>query len=150
MFPAFSQLYFFNSRLTQLDTNNLSPDQTVIADYIFEKELIYAKKLLNDDQFVLYEKLHSSHSDCVAAAQLIIYLSDTAENCLNRIQNRNRPYEQKIDPQFLNSLIIVSKTNFYILNNICQPYMQTNFNELLIFAADFLHLPLSIAISLYR
>ena len=100
-----SQLYFLNSRLAQLDINNLSPGQPVITDYIFEKELIYAKKLLNNDQFISYEKLNRSHSGCVAAAQLIIYLTDTAENCLNRIRNRNRPYEQKIDSQFLNSLI---------------------------------------------
>ena len=35
---------------------------------------------------------------------LVIYLQDSAQGCLERIHRRNRPYEQKIELQFLEAL----------------------------------------------
>jgi len=42
-------------------------------------------------------------SKMVALPVLVIYLKDTARNCLKRIVKRNRPYEQKIDLKFLDA-----------------------------------------------
>ena len=35
---------------------------------------------------------------------LAIYLQDSTESCLERIHSRNRPYEQQIQPEFLENL----------------------------------------------
>lgn len=99
-----SQLYFLASRAKQLNPDTLEHGQLVISDYIFYKELIYAKLLLNARQLTLYEDIYPSFSAKNAAPVLVIYLTDFAQKCLQRIHKRNRPYEQKIELQFLENL----------------------------------------------
>ncbi len=99
-----SQLYFLSSRIEQLNKDSLSPGKVVISDYIFEKENIYAERLLDTEQQALYKRLSRHLAGSVAKPVLVIYLQDSVENCLERIHKRNRPYEQKIEMQFLKIL----------------------------------------------
>jgi 2-amino-4-hydroxy-6-hydroxymethyldihydropteridine diphosphokinase len=99
-----SQLFFLTSRIGQLNHNALAPGQIAISDYIFDKELIYARQLLNAQQLASYEKFYTPFSSEIAAPVLVIYLIDSVQKCLQRIHKRNRPYEQKIEPQFLENL----------------------------------------------
>lgn len=99
-----SQLYFLTSRIEQLNPDTLASGRIAISDYIFEKEFIYAGRLLNPRQLALYEKIYQPFSAKVVAPVLVIYLSDSAEICLERIHKRNRPYEQAIETQFLDTL----------------------------------------------
>ncbi|MBA7665725.1 Thymidylate kinase [subsurface metagenome] len=99
-----SQLYFLTSRIQQLNRITLTKGQIAISDYIFDKELIYAKRLLNSQQLDLYQKICRPFAVEVAAPVLVIYLQDSAKNCLERIHKRNRPYEQEIELQFLEAL----------------------------------------------
>ncbi len=99
-----SQIYFLTSRIEQLNHDSLAKGQFVISDYIFDKELIYARRLLNTQQLTLYEKIYPPFSAEIAAPVLVIYLQDSLQKCLERIHRRNRPYEQKIKPQFLEAL----------------------------------------------
>lgn len=99
-----SQVFFLSSRVAQLNPKNLPPGRITISDYIFEKELIYARCLLSAEQMSLYEKTYRSVRSEVAQPVLAICLIDSAENCLKRIHKRNRPYEQKIELGFLQDL----------------------------------------------
>ena len=99
-----SQLYFLTNRIEQLNYDSLAKGQFVISDYVFDKELIYARRLLNAQQLTLYEKIYPPFGAKVAAPVLVIYLEDSLQKCLERIHRRNRPYEQKIKPQFLEAL----------------------------------------------
>ncbi|MGD8787109.1 MAG: 2-amino-4-hydroxy-6-hydroxymethyldihydropteridine diphosphokinase, partial [Phycisphaerales bacterium] len=99
-----SQLYFLTSRVEQLNYNTLKAGKIYISDYIFDKELIYSKETLTPEQLVLYEKIYQSSNSKVALPVLVIYLNDSPRNCLERIHKRNRPYEQKIEQQFLEAL----------------------------------------------
>jgi len=99
-----SQLYFLTSRIGQLNSKTLACGQIVISDYIFDKELIYARRLLDARQLALYDKIYRQFEGEVAAPVLVIYLRDSAERCLRRIRKRNRPYEQVIGLQFLEEL----------------------------------------------
>ena len=99
-----SQLYFLTDRTDQLNRNTLAAGQIAISDYIFDKELIYARRLLNTQQLALYEKIYPPFSAEVTPPVLVIYLTDSVQNCLERIHRRNRPYEQHIKLQFLEAL----------------------------------------------
>ena len=99
-----SQLYFLTSRNSQLNHNTLACRQIAVSDYIFDKELIYARCLLNAQQLALYEKIYQPSAVKVAAPVLVIYMQDSAQKCLERIHRRNRPYEQEIELQFLEAL----------------------------------------------
>jgi deoxyguanosine kinase len=99
-----SQLYFLTSRIAQLNPDVLHPGQLAVTDYVFDKELIYANRLLNAQQLAIYEKIYQPLSAKVAAPVLVIYLRDSTEKCLEHIRKRNRPYEQTIAQQFLEGL----------------------------------------------
>ena len=99
-----SQLYFLTNRISQLNPDNLEKGRIVISDYVFNKEMIYAKRLLDDRQFALYQEIYKHLRTKVTQPVLVIYLTDSAENCLDRIHKRSRPYEQKIQPDFLKAL----------------------------------------------
>ncbi len=99
-----SQLYFLFKRAEQLSRDNLKNTRLFITDYVFQKERIYAKVLLNNEQLAEYEKLYPACSQSVSKPVLVIYMTDSAENCLGRIHKRNRPYEQGISTDFLQRL----------------------------------------------
>ena len=99
-----SQLYFLTSRIGQLSRDILPAGQVAISDYVFDKELIYARRLLNAQQLALYETICSPFAEKVVAPVLAIYLQDSPQKCLQRIHKRNRPYEQQIELQFLETL----------------------------------------------
>lgn len=98
------QLYFLTGRACQLEQELLGAGQLWVSDYIFDKELIYAGKLLDERQFALYEEIYRRFAAGVAAPVVVIYMHDSAQNCLERIRNRNLPYEQQIDLPYLETL----------------------------------------------
>ena len=87
-----------------MNHHSLKAGEMLFADYVFDKELIYAKHLLNAEQLALYHTIHKQIISDITIPVLVIYLTDSVENCLERIHRRNRPYEQRIEPQFLDSL----------------------------------------------
>jgi deoxyadenosine/deoxycytidine kinase len=99
-----SQIYFLTSRTEQLSDNILEKNKIYVADYIFEKELIYANHFLDSQQLSLYQKTNKQLSVNLSRPVLVIYLQDSIQNCLLRIHKRNRPFEQEIQPDFLKKL----------------------------------------------
>ena len=86
-----SQLYFLTCRAKQLDANKLEPGGICICDYVFDKEPIYARRLLNAQQLALYQEIYPPFAAQVTAPVLVIYMCDSEQNCLQRIHRRNRP-----------------------------------------------------------
>jgi 2-amino-4-hydroxy-6-hydroxymethyldihydropteridine diphosphokinase len=99
-----SQLFFLTSRIEQLNHNTLTAGRIAISDYIFDKEPIYAQQTLTAEQLKIYAKIYQPSVSKVVRPVLVIYLQDSAQNCLERIHKRNRPYEQQIQLQFLEAL----------------------------------------------
>ncbi len=98
------QLFFLTARAEQLRPQALGNGQLRLSDYVFDKELIYAGRLLDASQFSLYEEVYHPFAAKVAPPLLVIYMCDSPRNCLRRIHNRNRPYEQKIELSYLEAL----------------------------------------------
>jgi deoxyguanosine kinase len=99
-----SELFFLIGRAKQLEADRLESGRICITDYVFGKELIYAGHLLDAQQLHLYHEIHPQFAGQVTAPVLVIYMRDSEQNCLDRIRRRNRPYEQKIELQFLQAL----------------------------------------------
>lgn len=99
-----SQLYFLLSRCQQLSPLNFTPAAVAVSDYIMDKELIYANIWLDSVQLGIYEKINTVMNKEVAGPVLAVYLRLSPEKCLERIRLRSRPYEQKLDLQFLELL----------------------------------------------
>ena len=99
-----SELFFLASGASQLTKSCLKPGQCYVSDYVFDKARIYASAWLNGVDFQKYMKRYDSAKEGVSEPVLVIYLYDTLENCMERIHRRNRPYEQQIEPSFLEHL----------------------------------------------
>ncbi len=98
-----SQLYFLESRLEQLGQDSLETGKIVVTDYVFDKDRLFAKMTLNSEQMSAYDKRYAHVAKAVAGPVLVVYLTDSAERCVDRIHGRNRPYEQQITPESLAS-----------------------------------------------
>jgi 2-amino-4-hydroxy-6-hydroxymethyldihydropteridine diphosphokinase len=99
-----SQLYFLVNRARQIGRDLLRPGQVFVTDYVFEKEPIYARLLLDVEQLGLYESIYQPFAQRVTTPALVVYLEDSPRSCLERIHQRNRPYEQRITLEFLEEL----------------------------------------------
>ena len=99
-----SELYFLNWRVEQSDRDSLAAGRVVVSDYVFERGLIFARRLLNAEQLDSYEKEYELAAGRCKAPVLVIYLWDSSQVCLDRIRTRNRPYEQRIKREYLDAL----------------------------------------------
>ncbi len=113
-----TQLAFLASRFKQQQkmTNPDLFDQFVISDYIFEKDRIFARLNLDDDELALYDNIFGIMTGISAKPDLVIYLQSTVDRLLNNIEIRGRDYEKHITPDYLQELSDAYNQFFYHYN----------------------------------
>ncbi len=113
-----TQLSFLASRFKQQEkmTNRDLFDQFVISDYIFEKDRIFARLNLDDDEMALYDTIYSIMTGISAKPDLVVYLQSTVERLMENIRNRGRDYEKHITPDYLKELSDAYNQFFYHYN----------------------------------
>ena len=99
-----SERFFLNSRIGQLGREILRPGRAVISDYIFDKQMIYAAQWLDGSQLESFRRSYNSAAGIVSQPGLVVYLEGSAEVCLKRIGERNRPFERGIDIKMLEEI----------------------------------------------
>jgi deoxyguanosine kinase len=78
--------------------------QTLVADYLFAKDKIFAYLTLEDHELSLYERVHALLQVRVPAPDLVIFLQASTEALLTRIAQRGKPYEREISRTYLEEL----------------------------------------------
>ena len=76
----------------------------VVANYMYERDSIYAHATLNDTELGLYERIADSLDDRVPRPDLVILLQDSVENTVRRIRAKGRGYERGITEAFVERL----------------------------------------------
>lgn len=76
----------------------------VVSDFLFEKDAIFARLNLSDDEFRLYAQMYAQVAPQVRAPDLIVWLQASPATLLRRIQRRGIPMEQAISPDYLQRL----------------------------------------------
>ncbi|TVR26970.1 MAG: deoxynucleoside kinase [Balneolaceae bacterium] len=101
-----TQLAFLASRFKQQQnmTNRDLFDDFIISDYIFEKDRIFARLNLDEDEMGLYDNIYSIMTGISAKPDLVIYLQSTVERLMENIEKRGRAYEKHITPDYLQEL----------------------------------------------
>lgn len=77
---------------------------TVVSDYAFEKDWIFAHLTLDGDELRLYESVYQVMEAAAPQPDLVIYLQANLDRLLANIERRGRPYEREIDEQYLLAL----------------------------------------------
>ena len=98
-----TQLFFLFQRsgqirdLTQRDLFS----QATIADFFLEKDPIFARMNLNDEEFALYRQIYQHLQLQASKPDLVIYLQTPVDALVERISHRNVNYEQGIPREYL-------------------------------------------------
>lgn len=109
-----TQLFFLFQRLDQL-RDLAQPDffrRTLVADYLLEKDPLFAQLTLSDDEYALYRQIYNRIAPPAAAPDLVIYLQAKPETLIARVRKRGIDMERKIDDHYLSALA-ASYTRFF-------------------------------------
>lgn len=87
----------------------------LVADYLFDKSLIFAKNNLTANEIHLYETFFSIVNAQLPKPDLIIYLDNSIENLQKKIKKRNRVFEKNISSDYLEQITKGYKN--FIANN---------------------------------
>lgn len=101
-----TQIFFLLSRYRQqqgLGQQDLF-NATLVSDYLFAKDRIFANLNLADDELALYGQLASILEQRVLKPDLVIYLQARTEVLQQRIRWRGRSFEQEMEPEYLEAL----------------------------------------------
>ncbi|MBI5893925.1 MAG: deoxynucleoside kinase [Deltaproteobacteria bacterium] len=110
-----TQLFFLLSRYQQqkdLSQQGLF-NQATITDYIFAKDRIFAHLNLDDNELTLYEQIYKLLDARLPKPDLVIFLQAKTEVLIERIQKRNKDYEQNIEENYLEDLIEAYNNFFF-------------------------------------
>ena len=101
-----AQLYFLFQRAQQLAAlrqhDLFAPVR--VADYLLEKDRLFARVTLDDEEFRLYEMVHQRLAVDVTAPDLVVYLQAPVDVLLERINRRGIRYEHYIERAYLEKL----------------------------------------------
>jgi deoxyguanosine kinase len=100
------QLYFLFQRVRQLRALS-QPDlfaRVTIADFMLEKDALFARLTLSDDELALYEQVYASLRPRAPTPDLVIYLQATPETLIARVRRRALAYERRIADEYLAEL----------------------------------------------
>ncbi|HSG68685.1 MAG TPA: deoxynucleoside kinase [Bacteroidales bacterium] len=75
-----------------------------IADYLFNKSLIFARNNLQPDEFALFSKMFSIINEFLPKPDLLVYLYLEVPNLQRNIRKRGRTYEQEIKDSYLENI----------------------------------------------
>jgi len=105
-FALQTQLFFLFQRLDQL--RELSqPDffaRPVVADYLLEKDPLFALLTLSEDEYGLYRKVYEQLSPTATPPDLVIYLQAKPETLIARVRKRGADMERRIGDAYLTVL----------------------------------------------
>lgn len=102
-----TELYFLLSRFKQqqdIQQRDLF-DRLLLSDYTFPKNRIFAYLNLTDDELMLFDKLYTMLEPQVPIPDLVIYLVADLENCMQRIERRERSFEKQMSEEYMSELI---------------------------------------------
>jgi deoxyadenosine/deoxycytidine kinase len=101
-----TQLFFLFQRVQQLgDLRQQDLFRTVVvADFLLEKDPLFARLTLADDELKLYEQLLAQLRPQAPIPDLVIYLQAPVDRLIERVTRRGNPIEAGITESYLQSL----------------------------------------------
>jgi deoxyadenosine/deoxycytidine kinase len=102
-----AQFYFLMARFKQLSALDLAPaaHRTVVSDYLFEKDKIFACLNLNEAELRLYDQYYSLLAEQIPNPDLVVYLQAKPETLKKRIAKKNIAMEHRISDEYLEEVV---------------------------------------------
>ena len=87
--------------------------QTIVSDYLFAKDQIFAQTNLSVDELALYRQLFQLLDARLPKPDLVVYLQARTDVLLARLRKRAREYERRITPEYLQRIAEAYKEFFF-------------------------------------
>lgn len=128
-----TQIFFLLSRYHQQHSNvpvALSGGASLIADYTFEKDSLFAGINLKGDELAMYDRVHEALAEKIPLPDLIIYLRADLQILMQRIAMRDRPYERNMERAYIEELCLAYDDFFAGRHHPKSPVLTIDTNEL--------------------
>jgi len=122
--------YHQAAEMAQLDLFN----RTTVSDYLFDKDRLFARVNLDENEFWLYEQLFQILKKRIRPPDLVVFLQAKTEVLVERIRKRNRKIERSISYKYLEK--INQAFNEFFFHFADCPLLVVNASEI-----DFVHIP---------
>ncbi len=101
-----TQMHFLLQRYQQLSPLGPGrPYDPVVADYIFEKDKLFAYINLSDDDLAVYNQYYQLFRPALPTPDLVIYLQATPEVLRERLNRKNFPAERQLSDEYLEEVV---------------------------------------------
>ena len=110
-----AQLYFLFQRANHVRALS-QPDlfaRLTVADFMLEKDALFARLNLSDDELALYQQVYAQVRPQAPAPDLVIYLQASAGTLIERVRRRGVAYERNIPDEYLVRLAEAYARFFY-------------------------------------
>lgn len=101
-----TQLFFLFQRIEQYraltQPGMFAP--LVVSDFMFDKDRLFARLTLSDEEFRLYSQIHAQMAPHMPQPDLVIWLDGPTVALRERIHRRGRPMERRIEGEYLHAL----------------------------------------------
>jgi deoxyguanosine kinase len=125
-----TQLFFLFQRAKQLQSMRQGDlfEPIRVADFLMEKDRLFARQNLDDDEYLLYEQVYTHLTIDTPKPDLVIYLQAPVDVLQQRIHKRGRAYERYIDNRYLSEINEAYTRFFYFYDD--SPLLIVNATEI--------------------
>jgi len=109
-----TQLFFLFQR-ARLVEPLAQPDmfgRPLVADFLLDKDPLFARITLSADELALYQKIYESLRPRSPAPDLVVYLQAQPATLIERVKRRARGYERPVSEEYL-ALLAESYARFF-------------------------------------
>ncbi len=102
-----TQIFFLLSRYYQQRRSVpeiLKRGESLITDYTFAKDALFARINLIGDELEMYYRVHDALAEKIPLPNLIVYLRADTNVLMQRIASRDRPYERNMELDYIDQL----------------------------------------------
>jgi deoxyadenosine/deoxycytidine kinase len=102
-----TQFSFLIRRFEQLASLDVGPDskKIVVADYIFEKDKLFACLNLSDTELDIYNRYYNHFRELIPTPDLVIYLQASPEVLKKRLRKKGAASESAISEDYIEEVI---------------------------------------------
>lgn len=101
-----TQIFFLLSRYRQQHevVEETLKHSSLISDYTFAKDSLFAHLNLDGDELLMYKSVHAALAEKIPPPNLVVYLRAETDVLMERIAFRDRTYERDMDRGYIDAV----------------------------------------------
>jgi deoxyguanosine kinase len=127
-----TQMFFLMSRYHQQRREIpgvLAENMSLISDYTFDKDAIFAEINIAGDELEMYHNIHRELAEKIPDPDLTVFLRAKTDTLMSRIAQRDRPYERNMERSYI-ALLAETYNNYFARPNQAAPVLIIDTDDL--------------------